>query len=333
MSDDEDQIVSEEEMAPPESSGPSEAELAMQRRKEKVSSADLDEALQEMLEANKQERMHMEEEIRELRARSEKRKREREEEERRLNEKRAEEDAARKALEEERKRKKEEEENKRREDRAKKMAEFEKYKNPPKPNFVITKRADGLADEGEDDKDTERKSREQLEAERRAILQQRIQPLEISGFNESKLAEKAKELHKDIYRLEAEKYDLEKRFKEQQYDMMELAERARQMNKVGKGGLKRVQLGADEVDKIQDRFAGAPAKIEMYSKYERQKDKRAYQERQNIFSGSMYAYPPDRIKPKRKIEWEELTNTMCYSGDAPAEPEPEPAPVAAEGEE
>ena len=71
----------------------------------------------------------------------------------------------------------------------------------------------------EDSENTERKSKEQLEAEKRAILQQRIQPLEIDGFNESKLQEKAKELHKEIYRLEAEKYDLEKRFKEQMYDV------------------------------------------------------------------------------------------------------------------
>ena len=71
----------------------------------------------------------------------------------------------------------------------------------------------------EDSENTERKSKEQLEAEKRAILQQRIQPLEIDGFNENKLTDKAKELHKEIYRLEAEKYDLEKRFKEQQYDV------------------------------------------------------------------------------------------------------------------
>ncbi len=44
---------------------------------------------------------------------------------------------------EERKRKKEEEERKKREMRAEKMAEFEKWKNPPKPNFVIQKRDDG----------------------------------------------------------------------------------------------------------------------------------------------------------------------------------------------
>lgn len=324
-------------MAAPEDTGPSEAELAMQRRKAQLSSTDLDEAVQEMLEANRELRRKMDEEIQEMRARSERRKRERAEEEKMLAERRAAEDAERKAVEEEKKRKKEEEENRKREERAKKMAEFEKFKNPPGTrNFVITKReGGGLAEDDEDSENTERKSKEQLEAERRAILQQRIQPLNIDGFNEGKLTEKAKELHKEIYRLEAEKYDLEKRFKEQQYDMMELAERARQVNKVGKGGLKRVQLGQDETDKIQDRFAGAPAKIEMYSKYERQKDKRAYGERHQLFQGPMYCDPVARVQPKRKVNWDEFTATMYYdeSGAPPPAAEPEPEPAAAEGEE
>ncbi len=64
-----------------------------------------------------------------------------------------------------------------------------------------------------------RKSREQLEAEKRAILKQRVKPLEIDGFDASKLSEKAKELHGLIYRLEGEKYDLEKQFKAQQFDV------------------------------------------------------------------------------------------------------------------
>lgn len=49
---------------------------------------------------------------------------------------------------EERKRRKEEEEAKKKEERLRKTAEFEKWKNPPKRNFVITKKAE---DEGEKD--------------------------------------------------------------------------------------------------------------------------------------------------------------------------------------
>lgn len=297
MSDDE-RVMSEEEeapaakMAPPESSGPSEAQLAMQRRRAAQASygEGLDEAAREMLEANKEERAKMEDEIEELRKRSEERKKEREEEERRMAERRAEEEARRKAEEEERRAKKEAEEMKRREARAQRMAEFEKWKNPPQRNFVITKREDGSSGlANDDDESTDgmpKKSKEQLEAEKQAILSQRIPPCNTDGMDSSKLAEKAKELHSLIYRLEGEKYDLEKRFKAQQYDMQELAERARQMNKVGKDGtVKRVNMTMDEVDEMQLRFAGAPSKIEMYSKYERQKDKRTYGDRKVLFTG------------------------------------------------
>ena len=65
----------------------------------------------------------------------------------------------------------------------------------------------------------DKKSKEQLEAEKKAILNQRIQPLEISGFDSSKLKDKAKDLLKVIYKLEGEKFDLEKRFKTQQVDV------------------------------------------------------------------------------------------------------------------
>ena len=58
-----------------------------------------------------------------------------------------------------------------------------------------------------------------MEAEKRAILKQRIKPLEIDGMDQSQLAEKARELHTQIVRLEGEKYDLEKRFKQLQVEV------------------------------------------------------------------------------------------------------------------
>jgi troponin T len=320
MSDDEEQVMSEEEgeeQAPARreaaDSGPSEAQLAMQRRRgqQEQQYSGLDDAAQEVLEANRAERALMEDEIRELRERSERRKREREEEERRLAEQRAAEDARRKAEEEERRRKKEEEEREKREKRQAKMAEFEKWKQPPKANFVITKKSDGGVsfgnEDGEEDAHVEKKSREQLEAEKQAILAQRVPKIEgISDMDTSKLTEKAKELHSLIIRVESEKYDLEKRFKAQQYDMMELAERARQMVKVGKQGMiKRKQLADDETDTFGEKFAGCPSKIEMYSKYERQKDKRNYGDRREIFTGPVYGYPADRIVPQRVVQWGE----------------------------
>ena len=64
-----------------------------------------------------------------------------------------------------------------------------------------------------------KKSKEQLEAEKQAILKQRIPALDVDGADGAKLKSKANELHALIIRLESEKYDLEKRFKAQQIDV------------------------------------------------------------------------------------------------------------------
>lgn len=310
MSDDEEVMRSDEEEgsgSEAEDTGPSEAQKAIQKRRQQQSHTGLDEDAQELLEANKEERGRMEEEINELRHRSEQRRKERELEERRLAERRIEEDHRRKAEEEERKKKKEEEERSKKEARAAKMAEFEKWKNPPTPNFVITKKdVKAGTKEVEEEPEENKKSKEQLEAEKRATLKQRITPLEISGFDVSKLSDKAKELHTQIYRLESERYDLERRFKAQQFDMMELAERARSMIAVGKEGtLKRIALSEEESDKIQERFAGCPARVVMYSEYERQKDKRDFGNRRGIYTGPVYGYPADRIRPQKIVKWTE----------------------------
>jgi len=284
---------------------PSEGELAMKKRREQTSSdaAGLEDADKELLANNKEERSRMDDEIKELRARNEKRKKEREIEEKRLAAERAAEDQRRKAEEEDRKRKKEEDEVRKKGDRAQKMAEFEKWKTPQKANFVISKKLSAAGDETEESEGKAKKSKEQIEAEKRAILKQRLKPLEISGADNAKLTEKAKELHQLLARLEGERYDLEKRFKTMQQEMMSLAERARQSNKVGKEGtVKRLD---DSNDKTMERYAGAPSKVEMFSKYERQKDKRTYDDRKVLYVGPMYGSPAERIKPNKVVRWNE----------------------------
>jgi len=47
------------------------------------------------------------------------------------------------------------------------------------------------------------------------------------------------------------------------------------------------------------------AKVEMFSKYERQKDKRSYDERLSLFTGPQYLSPPERIKPSKILRWNE----------------------------
>jgi len=317
---------SEEEHSESEEEKPTEAELALKKRREAqerpAGSKGLDEAARELLESNKEDRQRMEDEIKELRLRNEKRKKEREVEEKRLAAERAAEEERRKTVEDEKKKKKEQEDEQKKKDRENKMAEFEKWKNPSKPNFVISKKSEDEEEDESDDRPTGvvKKSKEQQEAEKKAILHQRIVPLTVDGLDQSKLSAKAKELHALIYRLEGEKYDYEKRFKAQQVDMMELAERARQANKVGRGGLKRVQVSSEDVDDVQARFSGAPAKIEMYSKYERQKDKRAYVERKELYTGPMFGCPADRIKPKKAVKWNEEGLPMYDPLDGAAEP-------------
>jgi hypothetical protein len=286
---------------------PSEAELVLKKRREaarQVSSSGLDDEAKELLETNRQDRERMEEEITELKKRNEKRKKEREVEEKRLAAERAADEERRKAADDAKRKQKEEEEQRRRKERDSKKDEFDRLTKAGKPNFVITKRSDSATgEETEPDSQSGKKSREQLEKEKRAILKQRIVPLNADGLDQSGLSDKAKELHKLMYRLESEKYDLEKRYKQQQVEMMELAERARQANRVGKEGVKRVVLAEGESDGIQERFAGAPAKIEMYSKYERQKDKRTYPERKVVYTGPQYILPAEKIKPSRIVKW------------------------------
>jgi len=307
MSDDESPVAETRE---------TEAELAMKKRRDqtKVESTGLEEADKELLSNNREERSRMDDEIRELRDRNEKRKKEREIEEKRMAAERASEDARRKAEEEERKRKKEEDEMRRKGERAQKMAEFEKWKTPPKANFVISKKiaSEGGGEEAEQEEGEgkARKSKEQLETEKRAILKQRLKPLDIDGADNSKLSEKAKELHTLLSRLEGEKYDLEKRFKIMQQEMTQLAERARQANKVGKEGtVKRID---DSSDKIMERYAGAPLKVEMFSKYERQKDKRTYGDRKVLYTGPQFGCPAERIKPQKVVGWTE-EGLPCYA--------------------
>jgi len=274
-----------------------------------IDSTGLEETDKDLLQNNRAERGRMEDEIRELRDRNEKRKKEREIEEKRLASERSADDARRKSEDEERRRKKEEDEQRKKAERMQKMAEFEKWKTPPKANFVISKKLDAASegDENEESEGKAKKSKEQLEAEKRAIIRQRLKPLEVDGLDQSKLTDKAKELHQLLARLEGEKYDLEKRYKNMQTEMMSLAERARQANKVGKEvGVKRIETPEQtQTDKIMERFAGAPSKVEMYSKYERQKDKRTYVDRKVMYTGAMFAYQSERIKPEKVIKWNE----------------------------
>ena len=74
------------------------------------------------------------------------------------------------------------------------------------------------------------------------------------------------------------------------------------------------------------------SKVEMYSKYERQKDKRSYVDRKVLYTGPMYSGPAERIKPSKVVFWNEeglptydeqaaaALEASSYAEQAPAEP-------------
>jgi troponin T len=62
----------------------------------------------------------------------------------------------------------------------------------------------------------------------------------------------------------------------------------------------------------------------MYSVYERQKDKRTFGDRHEVFHGPTWKYPAKRIRPQRVIKWDEDTGLPIYEdleGGAPPEEE------------
>ncbi|XP_067952007.1 troponin T, skeletal muscle-like isoform X3 [Watersipora subatra] len=202
----------------------------------------------------------------------------------RLAELRRVEEQRRKEEEAEKRRIKEEaKEIKRLEKEKKQREKEERAKNIGKKNFTVKKSETSSLDEYEhsQEKTVEMaKTKEQLDEEKRVALSQRIVPLDISGMDTTALIAKAKELHEKLYRLESEKYDLDDRFKRQQYDMMELAERARQMNKGGKTSAGAADGG---FDRLADKFPNVPPKVALCSKYDRQTDTRGFAERREMF--------------------------------------------------
>ena len=78
-------------------------------------------------------------------------------------------------------------------------------------------------------------------------------------------------------------------------------------------------------------LAVSQAKVEMFSKYERQKDKRNYKDRKNLYVGPCYVHPPERIKPSKSLKWNEAG--MPTYEDLPEGEAPPPAAAEAGGDE
>ncbi|XP_010081138.1 PREDICTED: troponin T, cardiac muscle isoform X4 [Pterocles gutturalis] len=170
--------------------------------------------LQALIEAHFESRKKEEEELISLKDRIEQRRAERAEQQRIRSEREKERQAR---MAEERARKEEEEARKRAEEEARKKKAFSNM----------------LHFGGYMQKSEKKGGKRQTEREKKKkILSERRKPLNIDHLSEDKLREKAKELWQTIRDLEAEKFDLQEKFKRQKYEINVLRNRVSDHQKV-----------------------------------------------------------------------------------------------------
>ena len=149
------------------------------------------------------------------------------------------------------------------------------------------------------------KSPEQLEQEKRSVLAQRIPALQVDGKSKEELIEKAKQLHNLLHQLYGSIYELSERFERQKYDMIELGERARQIEKgkakTRKSNIVHTGLGGGLLSGVMDVTAGSPQKVSLFSRYERVTDRRTYKDRRDIFAIQKKSAEFVAERPKAKI--------------------------------
>ncbi|XP_045392149.1 troponin T, cardiac muscle isoform X1 [Lemur catta] len=175
--------------------------------------------LQTLIEAHFENRKKEEEELVSLKDRIERRRAERAEQQRIRSERERE---RQNRLAEERARREEEENRRKAEDEARKKKALS---NMMHFGGYIQKQAQTERKSGK--RQTEREKKKKILAERRKVLA-------IDHLNEDQLREKAKELWQSIYDLEAEKFDLQEKFKQQKYEINVLRNRINDNQKVSK---------------------------------------------------------------------------------------------------
>jgi len=149
------------------------------------------------------------------------------------------------------------------------------------------------------------KSPEQLEQEKRSVISQRIPKLDVDGKSKEALVDKAKQLHSLLNQLHGAIYELSERFERQKYDMIELTERARQIEKgkakTRKSNIVHTGLGGGMFSGVNDVTATAPGKVSLFSRYERVTDRRTYKDRRDVWASEKKKNEFVAERPKAKI--------------------------------
>uniref|UniRef100_A0A7E4V4C3 Troponin T n=1 Tax=Panagrellus redivivus TaxID=6233 RepID=A0A7E4V4C3_PANRE len=263
------------------------AMLAAKKRHEEEEAA----KLLDYEERRKIEIKQYEEELRILKDKQQKRREERAQEEAEFAERRRQEEERRRQEEEERKAKNEAEKNRKIEEKLKRqqmMAGSFIGGGAAGRNFTVNKSAGGGPANLTGPEKAKGLSAEQQAESKRNFLAAVSKPQDISHLLPNDLKERIKTLHARIVKLEAEKYDLEKRAERQEYDLKELNERERQVARN-----KALQKGLDAAEAENTKH---PPKVTIASKFDRQIDRRGYSDRRILFEKPVVKPAPSIVR-------------------------------------